>query len=329
MRQTLRDGFAFAVLSASIAASLVSPQAVAQSAYPNRPIRWIIPVAPGGGSDTLARMIQPGLMEVLGQQIVIDNRAGGSSVIGTEITAKSAPDGYTLLLVTTAHSINPSLIAKLPYHTIKDFAPVSLIASQSNILVVHLSVPAKSVKELISLAKAKPDTLSFGSGGNGTSPHLSGELFKLTTAIRMIHVPYKGTGPAVTDLLGGHVQIMFVGPLAVEQHVKSGRLRALAVASARRSSLLPDVPTMAEAGVSDFETGTWLGILAPARTPQPVIDRIHGAIVKTLQMPELKARLHAQGVDIIAKPPQQFADYLKSEVAKWAKVLRDAKLQAN
>jgi tripartite-type tricarboxylate transporter receptor subunit TctC len=260
---------------------------------------------------------------------VIDNRPGASSIIGTDLAAKSAPDGYTLLLITTTHTVNPALMPKLPFDALKDFAPVSLIVSQPNILVVHPSVPAKSVKELVALAKARPNTLNFASGGNGSSPHLSGELLKLVTGIQITHVPYKGSGPGITDLLGGHVQLMFAGPLGVEQHIKSGRLRALAVADARRSAVLPDVPTMAEAGVKGVETGTWYAILAPARTPPAVLDKVHAAIVKVLRSPDLKTRLLAQGVDIVASPPQQFAGFLRTEVAKWAKVVKDANVQAN
>ena len=297
--------------------------------YPTRPIRLIVPFAPGGSADNLARTIQPGLGETLGQSLVIDNRPGASSIIGTDLTAKAAPDGYTLLLITTTHTVNPALMPKLPFDALKDFAPVSLVVSQPNILVVHPSVPAKTVKELVALAKAKPNTLNFASGGNGSSPHLSGELLKLVTGIQITHVPYKGSGPGITDLLGGHVQLMFAGPLGVEQHIKGGRLRALAVADARRSVVLPDVPTMAEGGVPGVETGTWYGMLAPARTPPALIDTVYRAIAKVLQLPDLKARLLAQGVDIVASPPQQFAAFLRSEVAKWAKVVKDAKVQAN
>ena len=297
--------------------------------YPTRPIRLIVPFAPGGSADNLARTIQPGLGETLGQSLVIDNRPGASSIIGTDLTAKAAPDGYTLLLITTTHTVNPALMPKLPFDALRDFAPVSLVVSQPNILVVHPSVPAKTVKELVALAKAKPNTLNFASGGNGSSPHLSGELLKLVTGIQITHVPYKGSGPGITDLLGGHVQLMFAGPLGVEQHIKGGRLRALAVADARRSVVLPDVPTMAEGGVPGVETGTWYGMLAPARTPPALIDTVYRAIAKVLQLPDLKARLLAQGVDIVASPPQQFAAFLRSEVAKWAKVVKDAKVQAN
>lgn len=301
--------------------------AAAQGAYPDRPIRWILPIAASGGSDILARTIQGGFTESIGQQIVIDNRPGGSSVIGTEIAAKAAPDGYTLLLITTTHTVNPSLMAKLPYDSLRDFAAISLVASQPNILVVPIALPVRSVKELIALAKAKPDTLSFASGGNGSQPHLTGELFKSTAGLQIAHVPYKSTGPALIDLLGGHVQMMFVGPLAADPFIRSGRLRALAVASTRRLAAHPDVPTTSEAGVQGLESGTWYGLLAPARTPQPVIERVYAATGKTLQMPDVKARLLAQGVDVIGSSPAQFSAYLKSETAKWAKVIKDANVR--
>ena len=321
-RRVLRQSF-YGGIFAACAVSL----AAAQGNYPERPIRWILPIAAGGGSDTLARTIQAGFTESIGQQIVIDNRPGGSSVIGTEITAKAAPDGYTLLFITTTHTVNPSLISKLPYDSLKDFAAVSLLVSQPNILVVPAALPVKSMKELIALAKSKPNTISFASGGNGSQPHLTGELFKSTLGLQITHVPYKSAGPAVVDLLGGHVQMMFVGPLAVDPHIKSGRVRALAIASTRRLSTHPEVPTTSEAGVQGLESGTWYGILVPARTPQSIVDRLYAATAKTMQLPDVKARLLAQGVDIISSSPQQFSAYLKSETAKWAKVIKDANVR--
>jgi len=278
--------------------------------YPAKPIRLIVPFAPAGSADALARTIQPALSEALGQTLVIDNRPGASSTIGTDMAAKAAPDGYTLVLVTTTHTVNPSLIAKLPFDTVKDFAPVSLVVSQPNILVVHPSVAAKSVKELVAMAKAKPGSMNFASGGNGSSPHLSGELFNIVAGTRITHIPYKGSGPGVTDLLGGHVQMMFAGPLALEQHIKSGRLRPLALADKRRSSILPDVPTMAEAGFPGVETGTWYGILAPARTPPAVVAHVHRVIVRILQAPDLKTRILNQGVDIVASSPADFEKFI-------------------
>jgi tripartite-type tricarboxylate transporter receptor subunit TctC len=297
--------------------------------YPDKPIRLIVPFAPAGSADALARTLQPALSEALGQTVVIDNRPGASSTIGTDMAAKAAPDGYTLVMATTTHAINPSLMAKLPFDTVKDFAAVSLVVSQPNILVVHPSVPAKSVKELVALAKAKPDTLNFASGGNGSSPHLSGELFKIIAGIQITHIPYKSAGPGVTDLLGGHVQMMFAGPLALEQHIKNGRLRALAVADKRRSSVLPDVPTISEAGFPGVETGTWYGILAPAHTPPAIVAHLQRVIARILQAPELKARILNQGVDIAASSPDEFEKFIIAEVAKWSRVVKAAGVRAD
>ena len=297
--------------------------------YPAKPIRLIVPFAPAGSADALARTIQPALSEALGQTLVIDNRPGASSTIGTDMAAKAAPDGYTLVLVTTTHTVNPSLIAKLPFDTFKDFAPVSLVVSQPNILVVHPSVAAKSVKELVAMAKAKPGGMNFASGGNGSSPHLSGELFNIVAGTRITHIPYKGSGPGVTDLLGGHVQMMFAGPLALEQHIKSGRLRPLALADKRRSTILPDVPTMAEAGFPGVETGTWYGILAPARTPPAVVAHVQREIVRILQAADLKTRILNQGVDIVASSPADFEKFIIAEVAKWSRVVKAAGVRAD
>jgi tripartite-type tricarboxylate transporter receptor subunit TctC len=297
--------------------------------YPAKPIRLIVPFAPAGSADALARTIQPALSEALGQTLVIDNRPGASSTIGTDMAAKAAPDGYTLVLVTTTHTVNPSLIAKLPFDTVKDFAPVSLVVSQPNILVVHPSVVSKSVKELVAMAKAKPGGMNFASGGNGSSPHLSGELFNIVAGTRITHIPYKGSGPGVTDLLGGHVQMMFAGPLALEQHIKSGRLRPLALADKRRSTILPDVPTMAEAGFPGVETGTWYGILAPARTPPAVVAHVQREIVRILQAADLKTRILNQGVDIVASSPADFEKFIIAEVAKWSRVVKAAGVRAD
>lgn len=320
--------------AAAIAGCLLGPQQAAGQAsraasaqpYPTKPVRLIVPFAPGGSADNLARTLQPALIEVLGQPLVLDNRPGGSSTIGSELAVKAVPDGYTLLLITTTHTVNPGLM-KLPYDPVKDFAPVSLVVSQANILVVHPSVPARTVKELLALARAKPNTVNFASGGNGSSPHLSGELLKLVTGVQITHVPYKSSGPAVTDLLGGHVPMMFVGPLAVAQHIKSGRLRALAVAASKRSSMLPEVPTMAEAGAPGVETGTWYAILAPAKTPKAIIDKANSAVARVLQMPEIRTRLLSQGVDIVGSSPEELGAHIKSEIAKWGKVIREANVR--
>lgn len=313
-----------------VCAAAAAPADAAQPApYPTKPIRLIVPFAPAGSADALARTLQPALSEALGQMLVIDNRPGASSTIGTEMAAKAAPDGYTVVLVTTTHAVNPSLIAKLPYDTVKDFAAVSLLASQPNIFVLHPSVAAKSVAELVALAKAKPNTLNFASGGNGSSPHLSGELFKLVAGIQITHIPYKGSGPGVIDLLGGHVQMMFAGPLALEQHIRSGRLRALAVADKRRSSVLPEVPTMTEAGYAGVETGTWFGVLAPARTAPALVSYIQRSIARILEAPALKSRIENQGVDIVASSAGEFEKFIIAEVAKWSRVVQQAGVRAD
>ena len=317
---------ALLIASVALPALAATPDA---ALYPVKPIRLVVPFAPAGSADALARTIQPALSEALGQTLVIDNRPGASSTIGTDMAAKAAPDGYTLVLITTTHTVNPSLYAKLPYDAVRDFAAISLVVSQPNILVVHPAVAAKSVRELVALAKAKPNTLNFASGGNGSSPHLSGELFKIVAGIQVAHIPYKGSGPGVTDLLGGHVQIMFAGPLALEQHIKSGRLRALAVADRRRSAVLPEVPTMTEAGFPGVETGTWYGMLAPARTPPAAVTFIQRAIVHILKAPDMKSRMLNQGVDIVASSPAEFEKFIITEVAKWSRVVQAAGVHAD
>ena len=317
---------ALLIASVALPALAATPDA---TLYPVKPIRLVVPFAPAGSADALARTIQPALSEALGQTLVIDNRPGASSTIGTDMAAKAAPDGYTLVLITTTHTVNPSLYAKLPYDAVRDFAAISLVVSQPNILVVHPAMAAKSVRELVALAKAKPNTLNFASGGNGSSPHLSGELFKIVAGIQVAHIPYKGSGPGVTDLLGGHVQIMFAGPLALEQHIKSGRLRALAVADRRRSAVLPEVPTMTEAGFPGVETGTWYGMLAPARTPPAAVTFIQRAIVHILKAPDMKSRMLNQGVDIVASSPAEFEKFIITEVAKWSRVVQAAGVHAD
>jgi tripartite-type tricarboxylate transporter receptor subunit TctC len=292
--------------------------------YPSKPIRLIVPFSPGGSADNLARTMQPALSAALDQPLVIDNRGGASGVIGSEIAARSPADGYTLLLVTTTHTVNPSLMKKLPYDTIRDFAPVSLAVSQPNILAIHPSVPAKSVKELVALAKQKTAHLTYASGGAGSSPHLSGELFKLVAGINLTHVPFKGSGPGATALLGGQVTMMFAGPLLFEAHIKSGKLRGLAVADRKRSGVLPDLPTMAEAGFPGVETGTWYGFLAPAGTPAAVTNTFHDTLVKVMAAPDMKSRLLAQGVDIVGAGPRDFDRIIREEVDKWSKLVKRA-----
>jgi tripartite-type tricarboxylate transporter receptor subunit TctC len=296
--------------------------------YPSKPIRLIVPFPPGGGNDTMARTVGHQLTAALGQQVVIDNRAGAGGIIGAETAAKAAPDGYTLFLGGVgSHGINPNLHAKLPYDPVRDFAPVTLIASAPLILVVHPSVPAKSVKELIQLAKAKPGQLNFASNGAGGSSHLAAEMFKMMTATAMVHVPYKGLSPALTDLLSGQVQLMFSSTVAILPQVRAGRLRSLALTAAKRSPALPDVPTVAESGVAGYETASWYGVLAPAGTPQPIVDRLNREIVRIVQLPEVRERLAAEGAEPVGNSPEEFAAHIKRELARWAKVIRQARIQ--
>jgi tripartite-type tricarboxylate transporter receptor subunit TctC len=297
--------------------------AVAQS-YPSRAMRVIVPFAPGGGTDILVRTIAPRLSEALGQQLVIDNRAGGGSTIGSELAAKSPPDGYTLLAVDTSFTTNPSLYSKLPYDSARDFAPVSLLAAAPVILIVHPSVPVKTVKEFVALAKAKPGELNFASGGPGSSTHLGGELLKLVANIDLVHIPYKGTGPAVADVLGGQVVMMFAGISSVKQHVAVGRLRAIAVTGDKRSPAMPEVPTFIESGLKGVDSGTYWGLLAPAATPKDIINKLSSTITGVLKLPDIQQRLIDLGFDPIGGTPAQFAANIKSETDKWARVIKTA-----
>ncbi len=314
-------------LFASIALALAS--GAAAQGYPVRPIRLVVPFPPGGGNDTVARSVGFKLAAALGQQVVIDNRAGAGGIIGAEIVAKAAPDGYTLFLGGVAsHGINPNLHAKLGYDPVKDFTPVSLIASAPLILVVHPSVPAKSVQELIQLAKAKPGALSFASNGTGGSSHLAAEMFKMMTSTDMLHVPYKGLSPALTDLLSGQVQLMFSSTVAILPQVRAGKLRPLAMTGARRSPAMPEVPTIAESGVTGYETASWYGVLAPAGTPRAIVDRLNLEIVKITRSPDVRERLAAEGADPVGNSPEEFAAHIKRELARWSKVIRQAHIRA-
>ena len=305
-------------------AAVIPGTAAAQAQYPAKPVRLVVPFPPGGGSDTLARILGPKLGDALGQQVVIDNRPGAGANIGAEVAAKAPPDGYTLLMGNVAHAINASLYSKLGYDFVKDFAPVSLLASTPNILVVHPSVPAKTVKELIALAKSRPGQLDVASSGAGSSAHLAGELFNNMAGTKMNHVPYKGGGPAVVALVGGQVSIGFATTPSVVQHVKSGKLRGIAVTSAQRSPATPELPTVSEAGLKGYEAGTWYGTLVPAGTPKEAIARQHAESVKLLAAPDVKQRLDAAGFEPIGTTPEEFGAYIRSEIAKWTKVVRAA-----
>jgi tripartite-type tricarboxylate transporter receptor subunit TctC len=312
----VRDGLLF-VFGVALATA-----AYAQAQYPAKPIRLIVPFPPGGGTDTLARVYGQKLGELLSQQVLIDNRPGGGTNIGAEIAAKSPPDGYTLFMGNISHTINVTLYSKLGYDLVRDFAPVTLLASTPNILVVHPSIPAKSVKDLVALAKARPGQIDYSSSGSGTSSHLAAELFSNMAGVKMTHVPYKGGGPSVVALVGGQVSVGFATTPSVISHIKSGKMRGLAVTTAQRSPLTPDLPTISEAGLPGYEAGTWYGLLVPAGTSKEIVTRLHGESVKLLKFPVVKDRLDAAGFETIGTTPDQFAAYIRTEIDKWAKVVR-------
>ena len=306
---------------------LLNGPAFAQ-AYPDRPIRLIVSYPPGGGTDVTARQIVPMLSEKLGKQIVIDNRAGAGSTLGTNLVAKATPDGYTLLMSDTTFGIVPALYPKVPYDALLDFSPITQITSVPGALVVHPAVPANSVKELVALAKAKPNSLNFGSGGVGTPVHMAGELLKLQANIDMVHIPYKGAGPAFIDLLGGRFQLMFPTLQSVVPHVKSGRVRLLAMTTEKRSPAFPEVPTMEEAGVPGVVSVAWFGIHAPARTPRAIVARLHDEAVKVVQEPAIRDRFLADGAEPVGSTPEQFSKFIVSEITKWKKVVKEAGIKA-
>jgi tripartite-type tricarboxylate transporter receptor subunit TctC len=297
--------------------------AVLAQSYPTRPIRFIVPFAPGGSTDTLARTLSSKLGEALGQQVVVDNRAGGNGNIGTDLVAHAAPDGYTILLGYIANlAIGPSLYAKLPYDSVRDFAPITLLAVAPNILVVHPSVPVKNFQEFIAYAKANPAKINFASAAVASPGHLSGELLNLAAGIHMQHVPYKGSVQAVVDLVGGQVQAMVSGMSSVMPHIKAGRLRPLAVTGSQRSPAVPELPTIAESGFPKFEATAWYGVLAPAGTPPAIVTRLHDEIVRALKMPDVKERLEYVGFEIVGGTPAAFGAYIKTEIKKWAPVVK-------
>jgi len=315
----------FHVVKACALAALAIPASAYAQVYPAKPVRMIVAYPPGGGTDIVGRMVAQKLGETLGQSVLVENRGGASGNLGTELAARAVPDGYTILMGNVApNAINVSLFKNLAFDPVADFVPVSLVASTPNILVVHPSIPARTVKEVIALAKAKPGTLNFASAGVGSSSHLAGELFRILAGADIVHVPYKGAGPAIVDVLSGQVQLYFATMPAAMPHVKSGKLAAVAVTSSRRSQALPDLPTTAEAGVPGYEASTWYGVLAPARTPAAVIARLHENIVKILAVSETRARLADQGFEPVGNSPEEFGAYIKSEIAKWGKVIGDA-----
>jgi len=318
----LKKWFSLVLLCATTYVGLVMP-VCAQQNYPTRPVRFVVPFAPGGSTDTLARTIGVKLADALGQQVVVDNRTGANGDIGMEIVARSRPDGYTIVLGYIANlAIAPSLYAKMPYDPVKDFAPITQPASSPNVLTAHPSVQAKTLQELIALAKAKPGQISFASTGVASVGHLTGELINNLAGIRMTHVPYKGSGQAVTDILGGHVQVMFSGFSSTLHHIKAGKLRALAVTGPKRSPALAEVPTISEQGFPGVEATAWYGILAPAGTPKPVVAQLHGDLVRVLKQPDVVQKLDGLGFEIVGSTPEQFGAYIRTEIKKWEKVVR-------
>jgi tripartite-type tricarboxylate transporter receptor subunit TctC len=306
-----------------IALSVLALPASAQT-YPTRAVRLIVPSSPGGGTDISARILAPQLTQFLGQQVVVENRPGAGTMIGGEAVARAAPDGYTLLMGISTLAINPAMYKKVPYDALKDLTPVSQAVSLSNVLVVHPSLPAKNVREFIALVKPRPGQVNFASAGVGTSPHLSMELFLVMTGLKMVHVPYKGSGPGVTDLVAGHVPAMMPNMLSAQPHIKSGRLRALGVTGAKRAPGADNIPTIAEAGVPGYEAVQWYGVLAPAATPRDIITRLHAGVVRALQNPDVRQRLLNDGAEPVGSSPEEFTAYLRSETAKWAKVIQAA-----
>jgi len=315
-------------VGALCAALCVAPLVGAADIYPAKPIRIIVAYTPAGTTDILARTIGQKFTDVWKQPVVIENRPGANGNIGTDLAAKSAPDGYTLLMTTAGpHGINPTLYKKLPFDAVKDFAPVSLVAMVPNILVVHPSLPVKNVAELIQLAKSKPGALSFGSPGNGSTGHLSTELFKSMTGVNMVHIPYKGSAGVLSDLMGGQVQVAIDNMPPYVPQVKAGKVRALAVTTAKRSSAAPELPSIGET-VSGYEAAAWFGLVAPAGTPKDIIDKLSAETAKVLKMPDVREKLAAQGAEAVGNSPEEFGAFIKSEIAKWAKVVRESGAKA-
>ena len=315
---------ALALFAQSVHAQTSS--AASEQAYPTKPVRIILGLAPGGGADIVARATAQKLSENLGQSFLVDNRPGaGGSVAGT-LTARASPDGYTIMLVSASFGIAP-VLHKLPYDTLKDFAPIILLATSPQVLVAHPSVPARTLKELVTLAKTRPGKLNYASSGIGGSIHLAGELFKLTAGVDIVHVPYKGTGPALIDLVGGHVDLMFSGIISVVPYVKSKSIKALAVTSARRSNVLPDIPTMAEEGLTGSDAVSWYGLVAPAATPRDIVAKLNSELSRVLVSPDFRAWLAADGAEEAGGTPEQLGVHIQGEIAKWTRVVQQARIR--
>ena len=312
---------------AAVIAAMLTALAAQGQAYPSKPVRMVVGFVAGGNTDIIARIVSGEMSKALGQQIIIENRGGAGSVIGTEVVAKAPPDGYTLLMVSAAHVINPAMAKKLPYDSIKDFAPISIVADVPTAFAIHPALPVKNVKEFVALAKTRPGELNFSTAGRGTVGHLSAELLSSMAKIKMVHVPYKGTGESITSLIAGHVQLQFSSMPAVINHGRSGKLRLLAQTGAKRSGAAQDVPTMVESGVPGFVVSSGFGLLAPAGTPRPVIDRVHGALLKALAEPSVRNNLSSQGAEPVGNTPEEYAKFNRDEIEKWIKVARAAGIE--
>lgn len=312
----------------AIAATIASVSGTLHAqAYPAKPVRIVVPFAPGGGTDVIARHLATGLSESMKRQFIVENRAGANAVVGTEFVARAPSDGYTLLFVSSPHSVNPAMHAKLPYDTLRDFAPIAQVASSPYFLVVHPSLPARNVKELVTLARKQPDQILYGSGGTGSSAHLSAELFNQLAGVKLREVPFKGAGPALIGTLTGEVALVFGNALTVKPHIESGRLRALGIASAERSKSFPDLPTIAEAGVPGYRSDAVLGALAPARTPRAIIDLLTAESHKVMRQPESVEAMRRMAVDIVLTSPEEFGRLIESEMQRWNKVVRALNLK--
>lgn len=319
-----------AILWLGAATMVVMTAGVAAQSWPNRSVRLISPFAPGGGADITSRAVAQKLTTALGQQVIVDNRGGAGGMLGVDLAAKSPPDGYTLVMGTIGPiAINPALLSKMPYDPLKDLAPISQAAVAVNVLVVHPSLPAKSVKELITIAKARPNDLNYGSSGSGAADHLAGELFNAMVKVKMAHVPYKGGAPAMLDLMAGNVQIVFSTLSTATGAIETNRVRALAVAGSRRFEGMPDLPTMSEAGLKGFEVNNWYGLFAPAGTPKDIIERVSSEAARALSQPDVKKRLLDAGIIAMSSSPETFAAYTRAETAKWGKVIRDANIKGD
>ncbi|MCW5605216.1 MAG: tripartite tricarboxylate transporter substrate binding protein [Burkholderiales bacterium] len=313
------------LLAACLAGAGGSALAQGAAGYPSKPVRLVFPYPPGGGTDTIGRPLAQRLTEFLGQQVVVENRGGAGGNIGMEHVARSPADGYTIVLALTAQlAVNPSLFQKLPYDPVRDFAPVTLLANGPYLLVVHPSLPVKSVKALVALARARPGELVYASSGNGSGGHLAAEMMNSMTGVKMLHVPYKGGGPALVDLIAGNVQILFATYASGRPHIQSGRIRALGVTTAKRPAAIPDIPTIAEAGVPGYDSGVWYGVLAPAGTPRDIVAKLNQEIVRVMNLPEYGKLLFNGAIDPVGSSPEELGNFIKSEIAKWAKVVKDA-----